>query len=92
MSTVDAQGGGFVPYTDEVQTPNLNELVRTGIELNRQYVYKYCSPTRSALQSGRNPYHVNNLNLDPTVYNPADPVSVCSVDAVKCRQHVWDTL
>lgn len=38
-------------------------------------VYKYCSPTRSAIQSGRNPYHVNNLNLGPDVSNPSDPVS-----------------
>ena len=26
--------------------------------MDRQYVYKYCSPTRTAIQSGRNPYHV----------------------------------
>lgn len=51
-----APGGKFVPATDEVATPNMNRLVAEGIELNRQYVYKYCSPTRSALQSGRNPY------------------------------------
>jgi len=70
-----APGGEFVPGTDEVQTPNLNELVRTGINLNRAYVYKYCSPTRSAIQSGRNPYHVNPLNLDPTIANRSDPVS-----------------
>ena len=36
--------------TDDIQTPNLNQLVREGIELDRNYVYKYCSPTRSALQ------------------------------------------
>jgi arylsulfatase B len=36
--------------------------VKLGIEMDRQYVYKYCSPTRSAIQSGRNPYHVNPLN------------------------------
>jgi arylsulfatase A-like enzyme len=70
-----APGGGFVPATPEVATPNMNKLVAEGIELNRQYVYKYCSPTRSALQSGRNPYHVNNINPDPTLHNPADPVS-----------------
>ena len=36
---------------------------------------KYCSPTRTAIQSGRNPYHVNPLNAAPEIYNPADPVS-----------------
>ena len=28
-----------VPYTDEVQTPNMNALVQEGIDLNRNYVY-----------------------------------------------------
>lgn len=70
-----APGGAKVPATDEVQTPHLNELVSSGIELNRNYIYKYCSPTRSALQSGRNPYHVNPLNAAPEIHNPKDPVS-----------------
>merc|ERR1719337_791507 len=32
-------------------------------------------PGRSALQSGRNPYHVNPLNAAPDISNPQDPVS-----------------
>ena len=36
---------------------------------------KFCSPTRSAAQTGRNPIHVNVQNLDPNNYNPKDPVS-----------------
>jgi arylsulfatase B len=59
----------------DVMTPNMNALVKAGIEMDRQYVYKYCSPTRSAIQSGRNPYHVNPLNAAPNIYNPEDPVS-----------------
>ena len=27
---------------DEVQTPYLDEMVRTGIELDRHYVYQFC--------------------------------------------------
>jgi len=61
-------------YTD-LQTPNMNALVREGVELNRHYAFKYCSPTRSAIQSGRNPIHVNVLNLPRGHYNPQDPVS-----------------
>lgn len=38
-------------------------------------VHKYCSPTRSSLQSGRLPVHVNILNADMSSWNPADPVS-----------------
>eukprot|EP01043_Picozoa_sp_COSAG02_P039618 COSAG02_NODE_3143_length_7292_cov_20.803698_4_plen_148_part_00 len=68
-------GGLHVPATDEVQTPQLDELVRNGIELDRAYAYKCCSPTRSALQSGRHPYHVNALNAAMEISNPADPVS-----------------
>ena len=37
--------------------------------------HKYCSPTRSSLQSGRLPIHVNVLNADMSSYNPHDPVS-----------------
>lgn len=33
------------------------------------------SPTRSSLQSGRLPTHVNTENLGTNVWNPADPVS-----------------
>jgi arylsulfatase I/J len=38
-------------------------------------VHKYCSPTRSSIQSGRLPYHVNVLNDDMGIWNPQDPVS-----------------
>ena len=39
------------------------------------YAFKYCSPSRSAFQSGRNPIHVNVLNINPWVWNASDPVS-----------------
>jgi hypothetical protein len=68
-------GGVHIPADPEVVTPNLNQMVKEGIELDRAYVYKYCSPTRSALQSGRNPYHVNPLNAEPNIANHSDPVS-----------------
>lgn len=37
--------------------------------------YKFCAPTRSALQSGRLPVHVNVVNAEPECVNPKDPVS-----------------
>jgi len=61
--------------TKEVQTPVIDQLVKDGIELDRHYVFKYCSPTRSAILSGRNPIHVNVLNLSFDYYNPFDPIS-----------------
>merc|ERR1740117_2631639 len=59
----------------EVKTPSMDALVREGIELDQAYAYKFCSPTRSSLQSGRLPVHVNSANLAPSEWNAADPVS-----------------
>ena len=56
-------------------TPTLDGLVKDGIELSHHYVFKYCSPTRSAIQSGRAPYHVNVLNAAPDVWEPANPAA-----------------
>ena len=43
----------------EVVTPNLDELVATGVHLTRHYVHQYCTPTRTSVQSGRLPVHVS---------------------------------
>jgi arylsulfatase A-like enzyme len=87
----------------EVQSPHMQQLVDTGIELTRNCeswrcytaqpsaewysqlmnslpcvgplpdVYKFCSPTRSAIQSGRNPIHVNAQNVGMNSWDPAHP-------------------
>ena len=67
-------GGVNVPFTKEVRTPHIDSLARDGMILDRTYVYKCCSPTRSAVQSGRHPYHVNALNAAMEISNPDDPV------------------
>merc|ERR1719181_2031170 len=59
----------------DLRTPNLDALAKVGVELDRLYVYMFCSPTRSAVQSGRNPIHVNVLNGGDHNYNPKDRVS-----------------
>ena len=59
----------------EAQTPFLDGLLREGIELRRYYTYKICSPSRSALQSGRLPVHVNTANSAVSIFNESDPVS-----------------
>ena len=63
------------PPTREVDTPNIDSLVKEGLELDQFYVYQFCSPSRSSLMSGRLPIHVNDLNQDIDNYNPNDPVS-----------------
>jgi len=44
------------------RTPNLHRLSKSGVRLDRHYVYKYCSPTRASLMTGRLPIHVNQNN------------------------------
>ena len=50
----------------EVLTPNIDAIVSEGIELTRAYAYRFCSPSRSSLNSGRLPVHVNMENALPT--------------------------
>ena len=54
----------------ELRTPALDEGRATGIDLQRMYAFKYCSPTRSSLMSGRLPLHVTQNNKNNDVENP----------------------
>ena len=49
----------------EISTPNIDALAAAGLELDRHYTYKFCSPSRSSLMTGRLPFHVNVYNDDP---------------------------
>ena len=51
----------------------MDALVHEGVELDRHYVFQFCSPTRAAMQTGRNPIHVNTVNGAPDLRNPANP-------------------
>lgn len=44
-------------------TPTMDALAACGVAFNRAYAFRYCSPTRSAVLSGRLPIHVNQINL-----------------------------
>jgi len=65
---------GWHSTTGEVPTPHLSSLLQHGVELERHYAHKICSPSRCAVQTGRAPIHVNVQNLAPEVHNPEDPV------------------
>ena len=76
---VDDWGWANVGYhrevaTPEVQTPNFDSLVKDGLELDQNYVFHFCSPSRSSLMTGRLPIHVNVGNGVQN-YNPDDPIS-----------------
>lgn len=70
-----ADAGWHTTKRHDLQSPKMNELAKEGVELDRLYVYMFCSPTRAAVQSGRNPIHVNVLNGGDHNYNPKDRVS-----------------
>lgn len=63
------------PATNEVVTPNIDNLVKEGLELDQHYAYRMCSPSRSCLMSGRLPVHVNDQNSVSNIYNPDDKIS-----------------
>lgn len=48
------------------KTPHLDQLVRTGIELDQHYVQPVCTPTRTALLSGRYPGRFGPHALAPS--------------------------
>ena len=45
----------------ELRTPTLDGLAASGLQMERLYSYKYCSPTRSSFLSGRLPMHVTQV-------------------------------
>ncbi len=69
---VDDLGWGDVNWhantNREHLTPNMAALAKSGIELNRMYVYHMCTPSRSSFLSGRLPVHV-----EVALPNPEDP-------------------
>ena len=45
------------------RSPEVDRLARTeGVLLEAFYTFRYCSPTRSSLMTGRFPFHVNQGN------------------------------
>jgi len=43
--------------SDQIPTPNIDDLANSGVILNNYYVLPICSPTRSAIMTGRYPIH-----------------------------------
>ena len=74
---VDDWGWADVGYhrntsKNDVPTPNIDSLVKEGLQFDQHYVYNWCAPSRSALLSGRLPIHVNDAkNVSFVAYNPS---------------------
>lgn len=48
-------------HGSEIRTPNLDQLAKNGVELNRFYVQPTCSPTRASLMTGKSPVRLGIL-------------------------------
>lgn len=76
----DDQGWSNVGFHNpRVLTPAINELRYHGVELTRHYAYKFCSPSRSSLLSGRLPVHVNELNGPDVGPDSGIPVNMTTI-------------
>ena len=51
-------------HGSKIQTPNIDKLASEGVVLDNYYVLPICTPTRSALMSGRYPIHTGELNIE----------------------------
>jgi arylsulfatase I/J len=86
LAVIDDLGWAEVGYhraesTPEVQTPTIDKLVAEGVELNRHYVHMTCTPSRSALQTGRLPIHVTTQLSEPCDKNGAIPRNMTGLAA-----------
>ena len=64
----DAGFAGLGSYGGRIQTPHLDHLAYNGLRYNNFHVTPVCSPTRSALLTGRNPHTVGMAGI-PEVSN-----------------------
>ena len=69
----------------EVQTPNIDSLARSGTILERHYVYRLCTPSRSSFLSGRFPVHVTEKLLNPEKPDAGIPRNMTTIGTVMQR-------
>ncbi len=69
--------GGFA------KTPHLDRLVKTGVELDQHYVQPVCTPTRTALMSGRYPGRFGPHALAPSNLRTLPPGTVTLASALQ---------
>jgi arylsulfatase B len=70
-----------------MQTPRMDALLKDGVELDQHYTYRFCSPTRAALMTGRLPIHVNQMNSAEYPWTAAamHPSFVTVADALRSK-------
>ena len=71
LIVADDYGWSDVGYHGSViQTPNLDQLSGDGVTLDNYYVQPFCTPTRSALMTGRYPIHTGMQHFVITSAQP----------------------
>lgn len=66
----DDLGWGDVGYHgSDIQTPNIDRLAKEGMRLERFYTLPVCTPTRSALMTGRDPIKLGMANAGIMPWN-----------------------
>ncbi|MFO1045285.1 MAG: arylsulfatase [Planctomycetaceae bacterium] len=81
LIVADDLGWSDVGWHDGIaKTPHMDQLVRTGVELDQHYVQPVCTPTRTALMSGRYPGRFGPHTLSPSNLRamPLDTVTMAS--------------
>ena len=73
-----------------VQTPNLDALAADGRVMDRHYVHYTCTPSRSSLQTGRFPVHVQTTLANPEQPNAGVPRNMTGI-AAKLRDQGYKT-
>ena len=57
-------------------TPALDDLRANGVELSGYYTYKYCSPTRASLLTGRLPFKIESTRNNLIPFSQEDGVNL----------------
>lgn len=65
-----------------IRSPNLDRLVRAGVELDQHYVQPVCTPTRTALMSGRYPSRFGPHTLNPSNLRALPPGTATMASAL----------
>lgn len=74
--------GGFA------HTPHMDRLVATGVELDRHYVQPVCTPTRTALMTGRYPGRFGPQAIKPSnlrAFQPGTPTLAAALRSLGYR-------
>jgi arylsulfatase A-like enzyme len=67
----------------KIRTPTIDRLAREGVELDQHYVQPVCTPTRTAIMSGRYPSRFGPHALVPSNLRALKPGTVTLASALK---------